>query len=62
MRRLVLGGLGTAARDHGIARVGEFAEVRLAIELAERILLSPKSFVERVTGRTTTFNIYRDIL
>jgi len=41
--------LGTVAPDNGITRVGEFAEVRHAVELAENILPDPKSFTQRIT-------------
>jgi hypothetical protein len=32
---------GPIARDHGITPVGEFTDVRFAIELADHILLDP---------------------
>ena len=37
---------GTAVRDHEIARIGEFTRIRLAIELAEHILLDLESFAK----------------
>jgi len=36
--QLLLGGLITAACDHGITHVDEFTDVRLVIELEEHIL------------------------